>query len=88
MKRPPRGVGAAPAKATSSRSGPLLLEYNGSGEGWAILTEAGKVINPPLFTAAGLAYYLRQHQLAARVSNLDALGSLHLVTIAQTIIPK
>lgn len=88
MKRPPRGVGSAPPRTPSTRSGPLLLEYNGPAEGWAILPESGKPINPPIFTAAGLAYYLRQHQLAARVSNLDALGSQHLVSIAQTVILK
>ena len=81
MKRPPRQLGSSPATVTA-RNGPLLLEYNGPGEGWAVLTEAGKPINPPIFTAAGLAYYLRQHQLALRISNLDALGAQNLITIA------
>jgi hypothetical protein len=65
-------------------TGPLLLEYSGPEEGWFILTEAGKPINPLILTAAGLSYYLRQHQLAGRIDNLDALGSQQLIQIAKS----
>lgn len=69
-------------------TGELLLEYNGPSEGWAVITEAGQIINGPLLTAPGLAYYLRQHQLGQRVSNLDALESKQLVEIAKTVVRK
>lgn len=64
--------------------GPLLLEYNGPEEGWSIITEAGKVVNPFILTAAGLSYYISQHQLAQRITNLDALGSQQLIQIAKS----
>lgn len=64
--------------------GPLLLEYNGTEEGWSIISEAGKVLNPFILTAAGLSYYISQHQLAHRVINLDALGSQQLIQIAKS----
>ncbi|WP_210516414.1 hypothetical protein [Hymenobacter terricola] len=61
----------------------LLLEYNGLEEGWAIVSETGKIINPFILTAAGLSYYISQHHLAKRISNLDALGSQQLILIAK-----
>ena len=68
--------------------GTLLLEYNGPEEGWSIITELGKVTNPFILTAAGLSYYISQHQLAPRITNLDALGSQHLIQIATSIRKK
>lgn len=67
-------------------SGQLLLEDNGPSEGWFIITEAGQVINQTMRAAASVAYFLRQHQLGLRVSNLDALGSQQLIDIAKTTV--
>lgn len=75
MKRP-HNLGARPARpAGLSRTSPLLLEYLGEEEGWAVL-DAGRQLNPFIRTAAALAFYLRRQRLATRIENLDELPPL------------
>lgn len=73
----PRGLGARPARpAGPNPSGPLLLEHLSEHEGWAVLDERGRQVNPFIRTAPALAYYLRREQLSGRIQNLDVLPPL------------
>ncbi|OUJ68610.1 hypothetical protein [Hymenobacter crusticola] len=76
--RPPAAIGQRRSMRQTpiDTSGPLLLEHLSEEEGWAVLTEAGKQINPFIRTAPALALYLARNKYAERVTNLDTLPPL------------
>ncbi|TGE26906.1 hypothetical protein [Hymenobacter metallicola] len=80
----PTSAGQDPRRQLQpSTSGPLLLEHLSDEEGWAVLTEQGRQLNPFLRTAPALAYYLAREKLGAHVTNLEALGAEVLQRIAR-----
>ncbi|MCA8830546.1 hypothetical protein [Hymenobacter pini] len=71
--KPPRNLGARPARlAGPTSSGPLQLEHLSDEEGWAVL-ENGRQVNPFIRTAAAMAFYLCREGLTSRIENLDEL---------------
>lgn len=82
-KSMPSSAGARPTQQRAATGDELLLEHLSEQEGWAVLDERGQKLNPPLATAPALAYYLRRHRLAGRVSNLDVLP-FHLQSISKS----